>query len=50
MTKCDFCTKFHNGKCFWSNALLASTDCEKAINSMTKALRNIDIMKGKKNE
>jgi len=45
MTKCDFCTKYHNGKCFWTSASAATSDCEKAIKLMIKTLQNIGIDK-----
>ena len=41
MTKCDFCTKYHNGKCYWSSSMAASLDCEKAIERMIKVLQSI---------
>lgn len=50
MTKCDFCTKFHNGKCYWLSTLCAESDCKKAIELMTRALRGVGIKAGGKNK
>lgn len=47
MTKCDFCTMYHNGKCFWTSVTTAESDCEKAIERMIKALQNIGSDKKK---
>lgn len=48
MTKCDFCTRYHNDKCYWLSAMAATSDCERAIKRMTKALQNIGNKKKKK--
>ena len=45
MTKCDFCTQYHNGKCFWVTATAAQSDCERAIKLMIKTLQSIGINK-----
>lgn len=44
MTKCDFCTKSTpDGKCFWAMQGSRESDCKKAIEKMTEALKNIGI-------
>lgn len=45
MTKCDFCPKYHNGKCFWLSAVAATYDCEKAIKRMIEALQNVQTIR-----
>lgn len=41
MTKCDFCTRYHNCRCYWISAMATTLDCERAIKRMIKALQNI---------
>lgn len=41
MTKCDFCTRYHNGKCYWRSTMAAASDCERAIKRMIKAFQSI---------
>lgn len=43
MTKCDFCTKSHEGKCFWTFQSEREADCKEAIELMIKTLSNINI-------
>ena len=44
MTKCDFCTKSSpSGKCYWNMQSTREKDCEKAIEKMVKALKNIGV-------
>ena len=42
MNKCDFCTKSTpDGKCYWTSLINRERDCEKAIQRMTEALKNV---------
>lgn len=43
MTKCDFCIKSHEGKCFWNFQSERETDCKEAIKLMIKTLSNINL-------
>ena len=44
MTKCDFCTKSMNGKCWWTLQVYAKEKCcLEAIKRMTEALKNVGI-------
>lgn len=46
MTKCDFCTKSTpDGKCYWNMQSAREDDCEKAIEKMVNALKNIGANK-----
>ena len=45
MTKCDFCTQYHNNKCFWVTVTAAQSDCERAIKRMIQTLQSIGINK-----
>lgn len=46
MTKCDFCTKSSpDGECYWNMQSSRENDCEKAIEKMVSALKNIGVNK-----
>ena len=46
MTKCDFCVySSPNSKCFWTFHADREKYCEKAIEKMTEALKNIITVK-----
>lgn len=41
MTKCDFCPKSYEGKCYWNSQPFREEDCKKAIELMIKALSKL---------
>lgn len=43
MTKCDFCTKSHEGICSLHFQSEREVDCKKAIELMIKTLSNINL-------
>lgn len=46
MTKCDFCLMSSpNGGCYWNTQSSRKQDCEKAIEKMIEAFKNIGANK-----
>lgn len=39
MTKCDFCPKYVNGKCWWKS-ITREHDCQRAIAKMIEVLKD----------
>lgn len=46
MIKCNFCEKsLPKGECYWNIQSLRESDCRKAIQRMTEALKGTEIVK-----